>query len=57
MTQTSDSRESYYQKGIGGSNIITNWYKNRVTFLLWNKAFWLDGTSHVMSFNQSECVI
>ena len=31
--------------------------QSRFIILLWNEALQLDGASHMMSFNQSECII
>ena len=38
------------------ANLI-NKLQNRVITIIWNKAFWLDVTNHMMCFNQSECII
>ena len=36
---------------------VLNKFQRSITMLLWNKALWLDGRSHMTSFNQSECFI
>ena len=39
-----------------GVNLIQE-FQSRLTTLLWNEALWLDVSSHVTSFSQSECTI
>ena len=36
---------------------LKNKFEIRVITLLWNSALWLAAASHVMNFNQSECII
>ena len=41
---------------VQGPNLITK-FLSSIIALRQNKPLWLDGASHVMSFNQSECII